>query len=72
MQKESVLIELVAKINNVLKVQQEQLDEQVNNAMPQTVINLTAGKMIGLIEFRDHLQEQIDAGIPAFETSQGM
>jgi hypothetical protein len=65
-------IEMVAIINNSLSVKEKLLDEQVNNAMPQVYLNLTMGKMIGLIELRDYLQESIEAEISAMETAQGM
>jgi hypothetical protein len=72
MQKESVLIDLVEMINNRLIVQEEELDRYVNNAAPQTVILIITGKMLGLIELRDNLQAQIEAGVSAYEISQGM
>lgn len=65
-------IEMVAIINNSLSVKEKLLDEQVNNAMPQVSLNLTMGKMLGLIELRDYLQESIEAEISAYETAQGM
>jgi len=72
MNKTSALMDVVERINNRLIVQEEELDRYVNNAAPQTVILIITGKMLGLIELRDHLQAQIEAEIDAYEISQGM
>lgn len=65
-------MEIVAMINNNLRVKQELLQEQTNKSMSRVILNLTIGKMLGLIELRDHLQEGIEADISAMETARGM